>query len=296
MMKVQKLFVVGVFLSGMLSISQAQESPGIGQGLDISNMPIIKSLFHGFDILDIGRGMEGEIDVELSGSFLSRNMWHGIDLMDDHGIFVPVGTVIFGDSGFAGKIIDAYPLSGDVERLTERHFAGFYTSVFWEDTPWATNFTLNYFYNVLPKISAHKNDTQEVGSTFFWPKLFALGNGYVTPSYYVGYIWASRSKSNMRQCEGFLHIFGFNYDFEIPALWTGGHERALRLSGDITYNDGYGGAAIEHDWSHAVLGISTDLRRGNLTITPMLNYQISMEDTINTEDELWSGINMTYRF
>ncbi|MGD8786984.1 MAG: hypothetical protein PVJ60_06130, partial [Phycisphaerales bacterium] len=75
-----------------------------------------------------------------------------------------------------------------------------------------------------------------------------------------------------------------------------GDKQAFRLSGNISYNDGYAGAVIEHDWSHAVLGISTSIQKGNLTITPMLNYQISMEETVNTQNELWSGINVTYRF
>jgi hypothetical protein len=68
------------------------------------------------------------------------------------------------------------------------------------------------------------------------------------------------------------------------------------LCGDVTYNDGYGGVAIEHDWSHATFRMSTNLVMENWTFTPSLNYQISMDDSVNNENELWFGITTTYRF
>ena len=295
-MRVKKLFLIGMFLLLMISVSQAQEVEQTGQGQDLLAMPIIKSLFYGFDILDIGRGLEGKIAIELSGTFTSKHMLCGMDMLDDHGAFLPVGTIIFGDSGFTTKIIDVYPLSGGFERSVERNYAGFYTGDLLEGTPWATSFSLNYFYFGKPKIPGHKNDAQEIGSTFYWPRLFALGDGYITPRYYVGHFGASKSNSNIRGCEGFIHVFGLGYDFEIPEFWPGGDKQAFRLSGDITYNDGYASSAIDHDWSHAVLNITTNVTKGKLTITPSLSYQISMEDTVNPEDELWSSINVTYRF
>jgi hypothetical protein len=295
-MKPEWFLIIGVFLLGMMGVSQAQEAEPTADGRDLTAMPIIKSMFYGFDVLDIGRGLEDKIDVELSGTFTSKHIWHGLDLLDDHGAFIPVGTVIFGDSGFSAKIIDVYPLSGGFERSVERNYAGFYTGVFLEGTPWATHFTANYFYYGKPKVPGHKNDAQEVGSTFFWPKLISVGDDYITPSYYLGSIWASKSNSNIRGCEGFAHVFGLGYDFGVPDFWPGGKEQAFRFSADITYNDGFAGSAIDHDWSHAVFGISAHLGAGHLTMTPSLNYQISMDDSVNKENELWSSISATYRF
>ncbi len=295
-MKARTFFLIEVFLLGMMGVSQAQEAEEVAQGGDSSTKPIIKSLFYGFDVLDIVRGLEGKIDFELSGTFTSKHIWHGLDLFDDHGAFIPVGTVTFGDSGFSAKIIDVYPLSSGFERSVERNYAGFYTGAFLEGTPWATHFTTNYFYYDKPKVPGHKGDSQEIGSIFFWPQHISIGDNYITPSYYLGYIWASEHNSNIRGCEGFIHVFGLGYDFEIPNFWPDGKKQAFRLSGDITYNDGFAGSTIDHDWSHVVFGISTNIKKGNLTITPSLSHQISMDDSVNSENELWCGINVTYRF
>lgn len=297
-MKTRITLINIVLLLSMVSICQAQETKKGNLGADLSDMPVIKYLWYGFDLLDILPGIEGEISVDVTATVQSKHMWHGIDLLDDHGVFMPSVGVTLGDTGFSGKVIYAQALSSGFVKYEEMHYAVFYSGAFLKDTPYATNFVALYCYNSLPEIMRRKGDTQEFGSTFFWPRLVAVGNGYITPSYYLGYIYASRSNAypNAKGCEGFIHVFGLGYDFEIPDFWAKGENQAFKLFGDITYNDGFAGSAIDHDWSHAVLGISTDLKKGNFTITPFVNYQISMDDSVNDEDELWCGINVTYRF
>lgn len=53
---------------------------------------------------------------------------------------------------------------------------------------------------------------------------------------------------------------------------------------------------VENAWSDAVLGIGTTLRDGPLTIKPEFKYQISLEDTVNDEDEFWGGMIVSYKF
>lgn len=285
-----------VFLLSMVGICQAQETKKGKLEADLSAMPVIKYLWYGFDLLDILPGIEGEITVDVTTTVQSKHMWHGIDLLDDHGVVIPVGTITFGDTGFSGKVITGYCLSRGFSNLKDLHYAAFYSGAFLKDTPYATNFVTNYIYYGKPELAKRRNDSQEIGSTFFWPRAFKAGNGCITPSYYLGYIWASKSNSNIRGCEGLIHVFGCAYDFEIPEFWPSGENQAFKLYGDVTYNDGFAGAAIEHDWSHAVFGISTDIKKGNFTLTPFVNYQISMEDSVNDENELWCGISATYRF
>ena len=280
-------------------------SAGVCQGREIKPAespvfqdaaPVVKYREYGFDILDIVRSAAEKIDVEFSATFNSKFIWNGIDAIDDHGVFIPVLTVIFGDSGFSGKIMDAYPLSSGFQKSVQRNYAAFYTGKLFEDKPYATNYTLNYWYYAKPNVAGGRDDSQELGSTFFWPELVAVGDGSITPSYYIGVIWGSRSDTHLKECEGVIHIFGANYDFAIPNFWPDGTEQGFRVHGDITYNDGFAGKTIEHEWSHATLAVSTNITKGNLTITPVVNYQISMEDSVNPEDEFWCGITATYRF
>jgi hypothetical protein len=293
-MKVVKLMISSVLVLSLMSKCPAQEVEDTVQQVDPDTIPSVKYRWYGFELLDILRGIEGKIDFELSATVQSKHMWHGFDLLDDHGVFMPAVGVTLADTGFSGKIIRGYPLSGGLEKSVQMLYAIFHTGAFLEDTPYVTNYTANYFYYGLPRIHGAKSDTQELGVGLSWPKL--LGDSGLLPNYYVGRLWPSRSRSNVEGSEGFVHVVGLAYDFAVSDFWDSGKSQAFRLSSDITYNDGFGAGGAEHDWSHAVLGASTNLGIDNITITPYVNYQISMDDSVNNEDELWCGINLTYRF
>jgi len=64
-------------------------------------------------------------------------------------------------------------------------------------------------------------------------------------------------------------------------------EQILKLSSQVVYNSGVGATGmVEHDWSHATFGLSTGFALSeNLTFTPGIYYQLSMEDSVNPEDE-----------
>jgi len=287
-----KRLLCSALLVCLVRIGHCQETESVQQGADQITLPPIKVLYYGFDLLDIRHGIKGKIGAELSATFQSKHIWHGFDLLDDHGIFIPVATVTLGDTGLSGKVIGIYPLSSGFENSVELDFGIFYTAALLQDTHYVTNLTGNYFYYGKPNVGGRKADAQEIGVSFSWPQL--LGVDSLIPNYYVGCLWPSRSNSNISGCGGFIHIFGLAYDLAVPDFGPIGQEQKLRLSGDITYNDGFGG--VDHDWSHAVLGASTNLGNDNITIMPYVNYQISMDDSVNNEDEIWCGVTSTYRF
>ena len=67
----------------------------------------------------------------------------------------------------------------------------------------------------------------------------------------------------------------------------------------MVYNDGVGpgASAVDHDWSNAVFGISTDIDlSNNLTFTPGYYLQKSMDDSVNTSDERWFALRLSYAF
>ncbi len=237
-----------------------------------------------------------DIGIDLSTTFVSKHMWHGFDLLDDHGAFIPVATIDFGDTGFSGKVIGVYPMSSGFEKSVEFNYAAFYKGSFLEDSRYVTDLTVNYFYYGKPKVARRKADTQEIGINLCWPELINVGGSSVVPSYYFGSIWPSKSDSDNSGCEGFIHVFGLGYDLNVPAFWPDKKEQVFSFFGNISYNDGFGGKSVDSDWSHAVIGLRTNLGRGNLTIAPGLYYQISMDDSVNDEDELWCGLTLTYSF
>ena len=65
------------------------------------------------------------------------------------------------------------------------------------------------------------------------------------------------------------------------------------------YNDGVGpgGNVVDHDWTNAVFGVSTGIDLAeNVSLTPGVYHQISMDDTVNNENETWATLSMTYKF
>jgi hypothetical protein len=131
----------------------------------------------------------------------------------------------------------------------------------------------------------------------------AFCNG-VVPSYTIVALWPSHSGSAARAIgSGWLHVLGLSYDMPIGCIWPEMGDQKLHLSAQTVYNDGVGklpastGVVSEHDWSHAVFGVSTDFPLScDLTFTPGVYYQSSWEDTVNSSDEYWTRLSLSYKF
>ncbi|MBW8000827.1 MAG: hypothetical protein FVQ80_02240 [Planctomycetes bacterium] len=231
------------------------------------------------------------LGIDVDYTFVSSYLWHGYDLFDDVAAHQPSVNIVFGDSGFSFNYWTSYAgasgttTTSTVDGTEFDYTAAYECSLF--GGPATTEIAANYIYYDFPSMPTKAGDAQELGVGFIWPNL--LG-GVLVPSYYTGKIWESRSNSTLgSHYGGWIHVFGLGCDVD-----AGG--TTLSLSSDLTYNAGYGGATTEYDWSHATFGISTSFEIGDLAISPGLFYQVSMEDTVNTEDELMFSISTTYSF
>ena len=74
--------------------------------------------------------------------------------------------------------------------------------------------------------------------------------------------------------------------------------RKYKAGSQVVYNNGVDATGmVDHDWSHAVFGLSTEFALNkNLIFTPGIYYQISMDDSANPEDEYWFSLSMSYTF
>jgi len=250
-------------------------------------------------VVSASQGQETKKDklgINLNTRIMSKHIWRGFDRFDDKGAVQPSINLDWFGTGFSSTVWSCWALSSGSENQEEIDYVVAYSGSCLQDTPYATNYSVNWIYYDYPNTASEAADAQEIGVGFSWLRLIPLGNSALVPSYYVGKVWPARSDAINRECGGWVHILGLSYDLSVPGFLPGKSEQVIHLSTEMVYNDGMGGGSVDHDWSHVLLGISTGIAIGDVTIRPELNYQISMDDSVNDENELWCGLSISYRF
>ncbi len=230
------------------------------------------------------------LDINLDFTYASNYMWHGMDIYNDHGAFQPSVRVDY--RGAYASIWGSIPDSSGFDDLTEIDWIVGYNYTFFEESPYAVEADLGYTYFSYPKTGSDF-DAQETALSVSFPNLIPLGSSSLVPGYAIFYDWDG-VQSEDKIDNGWFQTFSLNYDFPIPTIIPDQEEQALTLYSDLTYNDG----AFETDsgWSHATVGISTTFEWKKLYFTPALYYQFTFEDSVNTEDDLYTLLSVGFSF
>lgn len=241
------------------------------------------------------QAQENELGVKLGTSYVSRYMYLGMDSYpENHSALQHNIDIDLYGTGFGVDIWWVRANSSGFVNLEEIDYILYYYNSLFEGKSYAIDYRLSWEYDNYPNESRRVGDMQEVNMTFSWPNICPAG---VVPSYTAVATWPAVSKSDIRDSSGWIHVFGLGYDLAVSDILPVTTEQSLYLSTDIVYYDGAYGTAVDHDWSHAVFGISTEFElSSNLTFTPGLYYQSSWEDSVNPEDEFWIFLGMTYKF
>ncbi|MFH1370893.1 MAG: hypothetical protein ABII09_06370 [Planctomycetota bacterium] len=233
-----------------------------------------------------------DLAVTFTMSGVSEYIWRGFDMFDDRGALQPSINVDWYGTGVSTMVWSAYPLTGDIKDRTEMRYIVGYTGWLWEDTLHVTQYTVNWTYYDFIQMPSTERDAEEIGLQLSWPQAYMVGDSRFVPNYYVGRLWPAKSGAVNKDSGGWIHILGMDYEFW---LFGAGAERQLVcLSAEAVYNDGMLGA--ENAWSDLVFGIGTTWRDGPWTVRPEFKYQVSLEDTVNNEDEYWGGMSVSYKF
>ena len=256
---------------------------------------------------------------ELSGTvdltYLSKYIWRGFAMYDNQSaIQASIDLDLYG-TGFGLNVLWSRANSSGFENTEQVDLTLSYSSSCFEYETYAIDYTVGWmYYNypdqptggspiTNPTRRAQYSDLQEFFASFSWPEICPEG---VVPTYTFIKMWVSESSSEMNNLlrsagydglGGCLHILGLGYDLPVEDLLPDLPEQILHLSLAMVYNEGMGAWGVDHDWSHAVLGVSTDFDLGNdLTLTPGVYYQSSWEDTVNGSDEVWCSLSVSYPF
>ncbi|MBN2457240.1 MAG: hypothetical protein JXB29_12010 [Sedimentisphaerales bacterium] len=235
-----------------------------------------------------------KLEITLATKVVSKYIWRGFDKFDDYGAVQPSINLDWFGTNLSTMVWASTPLSKGFVNDEEMDYIVAYKGSFFQDTSYATNYSVNWIYYDFPNTFSRHKDLQEGGVGFSWPGSFVLGRYSLIPSYYVAKLWPAKSNSVNSREGGWIHILALGYD--VPVFGVMVEEQLIHLSSEIVYNDAMGPGNVDRNWSHIVLGISTTMKDEGVTVTTGLNYQISIENTVNDEDELWGGLSISYKF
>ncbi|HUU19421.1 MAG TPA: TorF family putative porin [Sedimentisphaerales bacterium] len=242
------------------------------------------------------QAQDGELSGTVDITYLTQYIWRGYEMYGSQSAIQPTLNLDLYGTGLGMKVLWSRANSSGYELEEELDLTLSYSNKLYEYETYATNYKVGWMYYYFPDGPGPgetvSDDWQEMFATLSWPEMCPEG---VVPSYTVIKMWASETGSPSSGISGWLHILGLGYDLPIEGLLPDTPEQILHLSVATVYNDGVGG--VDHDWSHAVFGVSTGFDLGSdLTLIPGVYYQSSWEDDVNPSDELWASVGVSYAF
>ncbi len=243
---------------------------------------------------------DSQYGVTVNTTWVSKYIWRGIDKLDDKAAIQPSIGIDLG-SGFSATVWGSWAGSskggGSVSTVDadEMDYILTYANSIYEGEAYATNYSVSWVYYDFTDQASKTADAQEINASIAMPNLCPYG---VIPSYTIVKMWAAKSRGNAGNVSGWIHVLGLDYALTVPGFLENNPEQAIDLHWDLTYNGGAGaaGGGVDHDWSHVTLGASTDIAAGPGTFRPGVFYQISMDKSVNTENELYTGLSYSLSF
>jgi hypothetical protein len=259
----------------------------------------------------------GDLHGVVGTEYTSRYIWRGFTVYGSHSATHPfVDLDLFG-SGFGLNVTGHIPNgTGQYNGFGNQQFQRwdyrvYYRNALFTDQPYMTCYMIGYVYYNFPHLSSHDTssfpngiDLQELHGALSFPKI--LGVEGLVPTYILVKLWPSNEDSFVGDksfpggtASGFAHIFMLDYALKTHCPITD-KERVINLHSELVYNDGVAPNAlnVDHGWSDAVFGVSTDFDLGSsLIFTPGVFHQVTMDKSVNSEKSLtWASLMLKYKF
>ena len=261
-----------------------------------------------------------DLQVNFKMDFGTEYVWRGFNVYGSTAAYHPTLNLFCPNSG-VGFSIEGHKAVSDYEATERWDYSLYYHGRAFVDQPYEMMYRLAYVYYNYPEQASQESaiinwsttpprpvklgslDLHELHAVLQFPKL--LGVEGLVPSYalvklmpfFDGTIVGTNSPSG-GTASGFAHIFGLDYSVPYVCPITG-IDRKLNLHSELVYNDGVGpgGQNVDHDWSNALVGASTDFDiNNNISFTPALFYQLSFEESVNQDDQFWGTISLNCKF
>jgi len=250
----------------------------------------------------VGAEAIGDLHGMVGVTWDSEYIWRGFKVFGNKSATHVLGDVNLWETGFGISAAGHYANGSGYTNWMRWDYTVYYQKGLWAGEPYATNYRVGWVLYDYPNTGSEWADLQEGHVILSWPSILPVPG--LCPSYVAAKTWPSEGGSWIGgQASGWFHIFMLDYGFTVPGVLPDMPEHLIKLHGELVYNDGvnpYGGR-MDHELSHAVFGISTDLEFGaNITVTPAVYYQITMEPMLESyndgSEELWASVGLSYKF
>ena len=254
------------------------------------------------------QAQESELHGSVDLTYQSKFVWRGFDIYGDKSAMQPSLDLDLFGTGLGANIMGHRANSSGYEAGERWDYTLYYQNMMCPDEAYAIMYRLGWVYYNFPQGHNQDADLQEMHAVLSLPKMCPAG---VVPSYVLVKLWPNSSSSDVGSrswkrfgefggtASGWAHIFMLDYPLTVGGILPDTPEQVLNLHSEVVYNDGVGpgGNLVDHDWSNAVFGVSTgiDLTE-DLVLTPGVFHQVSMDDSVNNEEETWATLSMTYKF
>jgi hypothetical protein len=250
--------------------------------------------------------LHGYADVTWSGKYV----WRGFDIFNDKSAIHPsVDLSLFG-TGLGINVTGHRANSSEFELGERWDYNLYYLNNLLDGN---IQYRLGWVYYNFPDLSSGNADLQETHAILSLPKICPFGT---VPSYVLVKLWPSESGSwvaskfdlstgspplsSSGTASGFAHIFMLDYAWTVGGILPNTPEQVLNLHAEAIYNDGVGpaGQNVDHDWTNAVFGMSTNIDLAqNVILTPGIYHQITMDTSVNDDkDETLASVGLKYQF
>lgn len=242
------------------------------------------------------------------------HVWRGYLTWGHHsGSNVFVDLDLMG-SGFHLEAIGHRANSSGYELGERWDYSPYYMGMFNAEDTLETRYIVGYRYFNYPDLSSHTRgsvDLQEMYAGFAFPRL--LGVQGLVPGYVVVKGWPSNSGTfvgasnpNGGTYSGWAHVFMLDYAMPMSGLTAETPQQTLNFHVETVFNDGVdprpGGGYTDSDWTHVLMGVSTNFDLGNNVIfTPAIYHQVTMEDDpvkgVSPDHSMtWAELTVQYKF
>ncbi len=251
----------------------------------------------------------------------TKYVWRGIVVYGSQSAIHPFIDLDLMGSGFHLEVVGHRANSSGFEELERWDYSLYYMNALNPGDTWETRYMVGYRYFNYPQQTSHRAyksatdlgsfDLQEVYAGLSFPKV--LGVQGLVPTYVLLKTWPSNSGTlvgaanpNGGSYAGCAHVFMLDYALPVAGFTAETPEQILNFHIETVFNDGVDprptGGYTDSDWTHALVGVSTDFDLGsNVTLTPGLYHQVTMEDDKESgvspdHDITWASATLKYKF